>query len=97
MEREESSHMTDRSFLNFLLLSAHTLAQVNMAVRSRGQSQKQRDDFPHATFVVLEKGLPWDLPVSPVSKTLPSNAGGASSIPGWGVKISHALQAKTKT
>ena len=29
-------------------------------------------------------------PGSPVLKTLPSNAGGASSIPGQGTKIPHA-------
>ena len=29
-------------------------------------------------------------------KTLPFNAMGASLIPGWGVKILHALQAKNK-
>ena len=30
-----------------------------------------------------------DLPGSPVVNILPSNAGGAGSIPGWGVKIPH--------
>ena len=29
-------------------------------------------------------------PGGPVVKTLPSNAGGAGSIPGWGTKILHA-------
>ena len=32
----------------------------------------------------------WDFSGSPVVKTLPSNAGGASSIPGQGAKIPHA-------
>ena len=30
----------------------------------------------------------------PVVKTLPSNAGGVGSIPGWGAKIPHALWLK---
>ena len=33
--------------------------------------------------------------VGPVVKTLPFNAMSASIIPGWRVKILHALQAKT--
>ena len=32
-----------------------------------------------------------DFPNGPVVKTLPSNAGGAGSIPGWGTKILHAV------
>ena len=36
-------------------------------------------------------------PGSPVVKTLPSYAGGACSIPGWGTKIPHASNQKTKT
>ena len=28
----------------------------------------------------------WDFPGSPVVKTLPSNAGGADLVPGWGTK-----------
>ena len=35
-----------------------------------------------------------DFSGSPVVKTLPSRAGGASSIPGWGAKIPHATWAK---
>ena len=31
-----------------------------------------------------------DFPGVSVLKTLPSNVGGVSSIPGWGTKISHA-------
>ena len=31
-----------------------------------------------------------DFPGGPVVKTLPSNAGGEGSIPGWGAKIPHA-------
>ena len=34
----------------------------------------------------------WDCPNGPVVKILPSNAGGAGSIPGQGTKIPHALQ-----
>ena len=32
----------------------------------------------------------WDFPGGPVVKNLPSNAGDAGSIPGWGTKIPHA-------
>ena len=32
----------------------------------------------------------WDFPGGPVVKTLPSNAGGAGSIPGQGAEIPHA-------
>ena len=35
---------------------------------------------------------PRDLPGSPVVKTLPSNAGGAGSIPGQGTKVPHAAE-----
>ena len=38
-----------------------------------------------------------DFPGSPVVTILPSNAGGAGLIPGWGTKISHVLQPKSKT
>ena len=38
----------------------------------------------------------WDFPGSPMVKTMPSNAGGAGSIPGWGIKIPCAMQAKQK-
>ena len=31
-----------------------------------------------------------NFPDDPVVKTLPSNAGGVGSIPGWGAKIPHA-------
>ena len=33
----------------------------------------------------------WDFPGGPVIKSLPSNAGGAGLIPGWGTKIPHAM------
>ena len=39
------------------------------------------------------KGLPW----WPVIKTSPSNAGGASSIPGGGARIPHASWAKSQS
>jgi len=38
-----------------------------------------------------------DFPGGPVVKTLPSNAEGVGSIPGWAAKIPHASQTKTKT
>ena len=37
-----------------------------------------------------------DFPGGPVVKTLPSNAGGAGSIPGWGAKIPHASWPKNQ-
>ena len=37
-----------------------------------------------------------DFPGCPVVKTLPSNAGGMSSIPGWGSKIPHVTQGSKK-
>ena len=40
---------------------------------------------------------PGDFPGSPEVKTSPSNAGGAGSVPGKGVKIPHALGHKNKT
>ena len=42
----------------------------------------------------------WDFPGGPVVKTLPSNAGGAASIPGGGAKVPRAPPPrgqKTKT
>ena len=38
----------------------------------------------------------WDFPGGPVVKTSPSNARGLDSVPGLGVKSSHALQQKKK-
>ena len=38
----------------------------------------------------------WDFLGSPVVKTLPSNAGGAGSIPGRGAKLPRASQPKTQ-
>ena len=37
-----------------------------------------------------------DFSGGPVVKTLPSNVGGASSIPGWGSKVPHASQPKNQ-
>ena len=37
-----------------------------------------------------------DFPDSPVVKTLPSNAGGVGSIPGWGAKIPHVSGPKNQ-
>ena len=39
----------------------------------------------------------WDFPGGPVVKTLPSNAGGVGSIPGWEAKIPHASGPKNQT
>ena len=45
-------------------------------------------------FVFFED--PEDFPGSPVVKTLPSNAGGVGSIPGWRAKILCALGPKNQ-
>ena len=37
-----------------------------------------------------------DFPGGPVSKTSPSKAGGAGSIPGWGAKFPHDLRPKNQ-
>ena len=42
--------------------------------------------YPDKT-IIQKRG---DFPGSPVVNTLPSNAGGAGSIPAWGAKIPHA-------
>ena len=39
---------------------------------------------------MVSAGKIWDFPDGPVVKNLPSNAGDAGLIPGWGTKISHA-------
>ena len=39
----------------------------------------------------------WEFPGSPVVKTSPYNVSGAGWIAGWGAKIPHASQPKTKT
>ena len=44
-----------------------------------------------------QKFLSRDSPDGLVVRTLPSNAGGAGLIPGWGAKIPQALQPETKT
>ena len=40
----------------------------------------------------INNGYPKDFPGGPVIKTLPSNAGGAGSITGWGTKSHKALK-----
>ena len=42
----------------------------------------------------FKRSLYWDFPGGPVVKTSLPNAGGASSIPGQGAEIPHALQPK---
>ena len=46
---------------------------------------------------IIQKGTCRDFPGGPVVKTSPSSVGGAGSIPGWGAKIPHASDQKTKT
>ena len=45
-------------------------------------------DFRHGTFG-FKNGPQWDFPGGKVVKNLPSSAGDAGSIPGWGTKIPH--------
>ena len=45
---------------------------------------------------ILVENLGFGFPGCLVVKTLPSNAGGMGSIPGWGDKIHHALQPQTQ-
>ena len=50
--------------------------------------------------IVFSRNFPYetnlrDFPGGPVVKTLPSSASGEGLIPGWGVKIPHALGSKT--
>ena len=47
----------------------------------------------HATD---SKSMRREFPGGPVVKTLPSNVGGASTIPGWGSKVPHASQTKNQ-
>ena len=44
----------------------------------------------------LKMSWPRDFPGGPVVKTLPSNAGGAGLIPGWGAKIPHTSRPKNQ-
>ena len=48
------------------------------------KKKKKRSEFS------LFKSGSGDFPGDLVSKTLPSNAGGTGSIPGWGIEIPHA-------
>ena len=41
---------------------------------------------------MVSAGKIWDFPDGPVVKNLPSNAGDAGLIPGWGTKIPHAVE-----
>ena len=47
-------------------------------------------------FLVYSKKVR-DFPGGPVIKNLPANIGDSGSIPGWGAKIPHTWQPKTKT
>ena len=47
--------------------------------------------------VIFKEQKKGDFPGGPVVKTLPSNAGGAGLIPGWGAKIPDASQPKNQT
>ena len=53
--------------------------------------------LPYEIVFLLSIKKHCDFPGRPVVKTLPSNAGGAGSIPGWGVKIPHASWPKTQS
>ena len=58
---------------------------------ARHWAQSFADPFSHPQNTHV-----WDFPGGPVVKTLPSNAGGAGSIPGWGAKTPHASRPKTQ-
>ena len=45
--------------------------------------------FPYSLFSFEKE--PWDFPGGLVVKSPSSNAGDSGSIPGWGIKISHAV------
>ena len=60
-----------------------------------------RTSCPEAALIIypmnsFKSFLIRDFPGGPVVKTLPSNSGGAGSIPGQGAKIPHASQTKSK-
>ena len=54
-------------------------------------------DLPRAPSSIPLEKIERDLPGGPVVKTLPSNTGGASAIPGQGAKIPHTSRPKNKT
>ena len=51
---------------------------------------------PLRNLYASQEELVRDLPGSLVVKTLPSNTGGACSIPGWGAKIPHVSWPKNQ-
>ena len=64
----------------------------------RGQKTKTQNKSTTVTNEHKFSGLKQhrDFPGDPVVKTSPSNAGGAGSIPGQGVKIPHASRPKNQ-
>ena len=64
--------------------------------------RKFHDLWIHEEFVNITpkawtiRNYKGDFPGSPVVKTLPSNAGGVGSIPGWGAKMPHSSWPKKK-
>ena len=55
------------------------------------KKKKKRDLYSHNLNIIYE-----DFPGGPVVKTLPSNAGSASSVPGWAAKILYGLWLKNE-
>ena len=64
-------------------------------VRHRYPELVRYDQLGRYLFSVLKHDA-GDFAGGPVVKTLPSNAGGAGSIPGWGAKIPQASRPKNK-
>ena len=67
-------------------LVGNSVVTVMLTGRKRRRAGRGGDLF----LVSAKELLPWDFPAGPVGKTLPSNAGGAGSIPGRGAGIPHA-------
>ena len=81
---------------------ARTLASLGSGIAFCGISRtRQKPAGASPGNTVLELSFPflkervWDFPGSPMVKNLPSHAGDASSIPGWGTKISTCPKAAT--
>lgn len=76
--------------MNYVTLSVSLTFQLKckgMRAESMTYSQLSHQHLAHRT-------CSRDFPGSPVVNTHISNAGGAGSIPDWGLKIFHAVQLK---
>ena len=59
----------------------------------RGTNKMKSSNFK---MTIKNIALIRDFPSGPVGKTLPSNAGGAGSTPGWRAKVPHASWPKNQ-